>query len=245
MATRQPAELATLSQLSGALNRVAENAPNGVVPWRALAAQYGISLPLGPGASDLNVVQALLDRLTPAQRQGLPGAASDRDVAMFRGSLPSLLKTADGNRQIMATLSALAESRVASGRIAARAMAGDDPGRVWNELQALPDPLAQIEQRRNAEDERVHGFSRTEIQRATKEELRSLARAVLQNPVAATLVRSAPNKLQNRERELLGSNADGLRARNPGTADRSQAPANNFEAEIGQILAPPAPQGID
>ena len=104
----------------------------------------------------------------------------------------------------MATLRTLAEARVASGRIAGRAIAGENAAAVWAELQAMPDPLAQMEQRRNAEDERVMGFSRTEIARATKAELVQLAQKYRGNSVAAALVRRRAQEIERRERELLG-----------------------------------------
>jgi len=47
---------------------------------------------------------AIINRLTPRQRQGMPGAASDRDVAMFRGSLPNLQRVGPANSQIIRNL---------------------------------------------------------------------------------------------------------------------------------------------
>lgn len=41
--------------------------------------------------------QSLTDQMTPLMRNGLPGAASDRDVAMFRSAAPSMDKPRDAN----------------------------------------------------------------------------------------------------------------------------------------------------
>lgn len=53
---------------------------------------------------------ALTDQLTPAMRQGLPGAASDRDVAMFRSATPSMDKPREAN------LAAIAAGRAFAAR---------------------------------------------------------------------------------------------------------------------------------
>lgn len=45
-------------------------------------------------------MRAIVDRITPAMRNGLPGAASDRDVAMFRGATVGLDKPAAANKAI-------------------------------------------------------------------------------------------------------------------------------------------------
>lgn len=51
------------------------------------------------GAFDSRVrrFQSLTDQMTPLMRNGLPGAASDRDVAMFRSAAPSLDKPREAN----------------------------------------------------------------------------------------------------------------------------------------------------
>lgn len=59
-----------------------------------------------PGVSDLRALynpklrrmKQIQDRLTPAMRQGLPGAASDRDVAMFRSATVGTGKQEEANR---------------------------------------------------------------------------------------------------------------------------------------------------
>ena len=45
-------------------------------------------------------MQSISDKLTPAMRQGMPGAASDRDVAMFRGATIGVDKSPEANRNI-------------------------------------------------------------------------------------------------------------------------------------------------
>ena len=51
-------------------------------------------------SEDYAEMQGISDRLTPMMRQGLPGAASDRDVAMFRGGTVTLEKQPEANKNI-------------------------------------------------------------------------------------------------------------------------------------------------
>lgn len=51
--------------------------------------------------SAVNEMQSITDKLTPLLRQGLPGAASDRDVAMFRGGVFSVDKKPETNRSLI------------------------------------------------------------------------------------------------------------------------------------------------
>lgn len=50
--------------------------------------------------------QSIVDMMTPMMRQGMPGAASDRDVAMFRGAAVGLDKPEQANRNVAAGLMA-------------------------------------------------------------------------------------------------------------------------------------------
>jgi hypothetical protein len=79
-------------------------------------AQYKI-----PGAQDImsglddqvSEAKSIIDMMTPMMRQGMPGAASDRDVAMFRGATVGLDKPEQANRNIAAGLMASRENLVA------------------------------------------------------------------------------------------------------------------------------------
>lgn len=61
----------------------------------------GAGLTEGAFSAAAKEMQAITDSLTPAMRQGLPGAASDRDVAMFRGGLFSLDKKPETNQALI------------------------------------------------------------------------------------------------------------------------------------------------
>lgn len=62
-----------------------------------MMAMPGAGTVRGAFDADTRRFMALTDQLTPAMRQGLPGAASDRDVAMFRGAAPSIDKPREAN----------------------------------------------------------------------------------------------------------------------------------------------------
>ena len=70
---------------------------------------------------------------------------SDRDVELFKQSLPSLWNTPGGNTIILDTMQSLAEYKAAQSQIANHVLAG----RMTREqgldaLQSLPNPLAKV-----------------------------------------------------------------------------------------------------
>lgn len=98
-----------------------------------------------PAGSDIEAYQALINRLTPSQRQGLPGAASDRDVAMFKGSLPSLLGSKEGNELIINTLTKLAEDKIQRGLIANDVYTGRKTvPQAIDAMEKLSDPMGDF-----------------------------------------------------------------------------------------------------
>ncbi len=60
------------------------------------------------GSAEYREMKSIQDKLTPAMRQGLPGAASDRDVAMFASAAPSVDKPGPTNQSIAAATKAFA-----------------------------------------------------------------------------------------------------------------------------------------
>jgi hypothetical protein len=72
----------------------------------SLGQMIGNTWNLAPIAGDAeeSEMYRIINRLTPRQRQGMPGAASDRDVAMFRGSLPGLNVVGPANSSIIRNL---------------------------------------------------------------------------------------------------------------------------------------------
>lgn len=107
------------------------------------ANQFGVKL--GKDAPAIEVANALISQLVPAQRQGLPGAASDRDIQLFRDSLPKLSNTKEGNKIILDTMEALAlhKQRMASiaSKVATNRMTREE---AFDALEALPDPFERF-----------------------------------------------------------------------------------------------------
>jgi len=66
--------------------------------WRKIPGVVGAESQLAP---EIASMQAITNEIAPLMRQGMPGAASDRDVAMFRGATVSVDKLPEVNRNII------------------------------------------------------------------------------------------------------------------------------------------------
>lgn len=105
-------------------------------------ASWGIPV---EGADDLQAAQALINKLTPSQRAPGTGTLSDRDIEMFRASLPSLWNQPGGNEKIISVMRGLADYKQKQGEIADMVLEGEmtrQEGR--RALRALPNPLADF-----------------------------------------------------------------------------------------------------
>jgi hypothetical protein len=91
---------------------------NGAAMKAWMRNNFGIAL--GDNVSKIEMVQSLINQLLPSMRQGLPGAASDRDMTIFQGALPALVGTPEGNRMIASVLGGLAELDVKARELALR-----------------------------------------------------------------------------------------------------------------------------
>ncbi len=116
----------------------------------AVASKYLGRIGIGGGnLPEIEALESLIDRLTPAQRQGLPGAASDRDIALFKSALPSLIRTPQGNQKIVRTMRAMNNYRIKQAEIADSVFA-DGPGartvrQAMRDIQKLPRPTMDFE----------------------------------------------------------------------------------------------------
>lgn len=103
------------------------------------------------GISDIEAMDALINKLTPQQRVPGTGATSDFDAKMFKASLPSLMNTPQGNTVIIDTIEALARARETRADIAARVLNKDiTPQQGIKELRGLPNPFQLFNQFRGA-----------------------------------------------------------------------------------------------
>ncbi len=64
------------------------------------------------GDREIEFMASIRDKTTPLMRQGMPGAASDRDVQMFRGATIGPEKSPEVNRTISAGLKTAAENKI-------------------------------------------------------------------------------------------------------------------------------------
>ena len=131
------ADVGRVRQLRGLI----ETLPGGFLGGaEALASRYGIKL--GPNASRIEAAEAIINQLVPAQRPPGSGTMSDRDVDLFKSSLPSLSNTPQGNKIILDTMEAMAQYKAAQAAIASEVVTkriSRDEG--LRKLQELPDPF--------------------------------------------------------------------------------------------------------
>jgi flagellar protein FlgJ len=95
------------------------------------------------GLSEIQATEALINQLVPAQRQPGSGPMSDRDLALFKASLPRLIQTAEGKTRILTNMKAINDYVISEGEIGSRVLSGEiTPEQGRAEMQALGNPLA-------------------------------------------------------------------------------------------------------
>lgn len=100
----------------------------------------GINLGKNDGAAE--AAEAMLNNLLPAQRQGLPGAASDRDMRIFAKSIPSLLSTPAGRKLIIETMGGILQARIERGEIAMQVQTGEITAKeAIKKIKEIGDPF--------------------------------------------------------------------------------------------------------
>lgn len=115
------------------------------------------SVGLAPeGLSDMEAFTALMSRLVPAQRQPGSGTMSDRDVELFRSSLPQIASTVEGRTFILNQMEAIAKYDLERANIARDAITRKITRTQAEErLGALPDPMEMFRIKKAAEDGRL------------------------------------------------------------------------------------------
>jgi hypothetical protein len=97
--------------------------------------------------SDQEAFVALTSKLVPQQRPPGSGTMSDKDVELFKQSLPQLAATAQGRRMILDQIEAISRYDQARGLIASKALNGElsraDAERL---LRDIPDPMQLFRQ---------------------------------------------------------------------------------------------------
>jgi hypothetical protein len=133
-------DLALVSQLRDLGGVIQTGGGAAAQSWLA---NWGIKVGSNVGA--VEAYQSIVDKLTPSQRVPGSGTTSDRDLATFRGSLPSLIKTPEGNAIVQNVLSSLAQSKIDRAQVAERVLTGEISAKDGvAELRKLPDPFAAM-----------------------------------------------------------------------------------------------------
>ncbi|KQO88888.1 hypothetical protein ASF36_23975 [Methylobacterium sp. Leaf90] len=123
-------------------------------------AQYAQAVGLGSVADSLTngkmgemeAFTALADKLTPQMRVPGSGSTSDAEGRSFKNSLPSLLKTPEGNAIIVDTFRGLVDYQAQAGEIAGRALRGEmSQAEADQAIKALPNPYTRFKEHQGAQ----------------------------------------------------------------------------------------------
>lgn len=114
----------------------------------ALLGPYAEALGIDIGTlEDIQAYEAITSRLAPQMRAVGSGASSDRDVALFFKSMPSLKNTQGGNEIIANTMKAVAQNKMNAAELASAAQRGEIS---WQEadkrIRDLPNPYDLFKQ---------------------------------------------------------------------------------------------------
>ena len=129
--------LAQINRLEALLNNIDSGMGASV---KDFAGSFGIQT---SGLDDIQVANALISALVPAQRPEGSGPMSDEDLKLFKRSLPSIINSPGGNQIIINTMRGLAEYDAEGARIVQRLRKGDiTQSEAFELLYNRPDPFA-------------------------------------------------------------------------------------------------------
>lgn len=108
--------------------------------WKAWA-QDNLGINIGAGGA-VEALNATINQLVPAQRPAGSGSMSDKDVTLFKSSLPQLINSPEGNQIIVETMRGMANYKRQQGEIATAVALGQMTRQQGLEaLMKLPDPM--------------------------------------------------------------------------------------------------------
>ena len=106
------------------------------------AGDFGIPM---EGLDEVQAATALINQLVPQQRPPGSGQMSDRDVELFKQSVPRIINQPGGNKRIIDTMRAMAEYDQQRGIIAQNVLLGRiTPEQAFEEYNALANPLQWV-----------------------------------------------------------------------------------------------------
>jgi hypothetical protein len=122
----------------------------GLAQYAKAAGMDDVATKLAGGKMEsMEAFTALADKLVPRMRVPGSGSTSDAEGKAFRNSLPSLLKTREGNAIIADTFRGLADYQAQAGEIAGKALRGEvSQAEADQAIRALPSPFARFKEYR-------------------------------------------------------------------------------------------------
>lgn len=122
------------------LSNLLQQTPTGAIAaLQKKLGEYGINT---EGLSDIQTFEAIINQLVPLQRPPGSGPMSDRDLELFKASLPRLINQPGGNAQILQTMRGIADYSAKQAQIAEKVVTGEiDRAEGIRQLAALPNPL--------------------------------------------------------------------------------------------------------
>ena len=123
------------------LERLLKTAPQGVVGGATQLAG-AIGLPID-GVDEVQAATALINQMVPLQRAPGSGPMSDKDLELFKQSLPAIINQPGGNQKIIAAIKGINEYTIAQAEIA-QAVANREitPPEGRRLASQVPNPLA-------------------------------------------------------------------------------------------------------
>ena len=108
-----------------------------------IAGSLGIQI--DPNLPQLQAAEAIINQMVPAQRVPGSGTMSDRDLDLFKRSLPSIINQPGGNKLIIDTARAINQYTIEQARIAQMIANREiDPAEGRRQQQSIPNPLADF-----------------------------------------------------------------------------------------------------
>lgn len=124
----------------GRLETILAAAPQGGAGWaKQIAGEYGIKT---DGLDDIQAAQAVINAIVPEQRAPGSGPMSDRDLELFKASLPRIINQPGANAMIIETIKGITEYRRKQGEIAMAVATGQMPrSEGLKQLYSMTNPL--------------------------------------------------------------------------------------------------------
>lgn len=142
----QSSALGTITTLRGLSDKVGAPGVGNTIARTLGPSLRNIGVEVG-NLSDMEAFNAIISRLVPAQRPPGSGTMSDKDVELFKASLPQLSATAQGRKLILDQIEAIAVYDKQRAEIASKAINGELPRQQAEiMLRQMPDPMELFRQ---------------------------------------------------------------------------------------------------